>query len=105
MMVISDDAGASRIAGLMGGEAFGLPEATTEVLLESAYWDPITIAATGRALKIIPTPATASSAVSTRSSRCPGSSRHPAMMIELCGGAALGKRRGGKKISASAMTA
>ncbi|HEY0214202.1 MAG TPA: phenylalanine--tRNA ligase subunit beta [Paenirhodobacter sp.] len=52
MMVIADDNGVESIAGIMGGEVSGCTGATTDVFLESAYWDPITIAATGRALKI-----------------------------------------------------
>ncbi len=52
MMAISDDAGVESLAGVMGGEASGCSETTTDVFIESAYWDPITIAATGRALKI-----------------------------------------------------
>lgn len=52
MMTICDDAGVESLAGIMGGEASGCGDATTDVFLESAYWDPITIAATGRALKI-----------------------------------------------------
>ncbi|MBA4351581.1 MAG: phenylalanine--tRNA ligase subunit beta, partial [Rhodobacter sp.] len=52
MMLISDDSGPESLAGIMGGEVSGCSEATTDVFLESAYWDPITIAATGRALKI-----------------------------------------------------
>lgn len=52
MMAISDDAGVESLAGIMGGELSGCTEATTEVFLESAFWDPITIASTGRALKI-----------------------------------------------------
>ncbi|UXU76023.1 MULTISPECIES: phenylalanine--tRNA ligase subunit beta [unclassified Paracoccus (in: a-proteobacteria)] len=51
-MVIADDNGPESIAGIMGGEATGCDETTTEVFLESAYWDPIAIATTGRALKI-----------------------------------------------------
>ncbi|WP_114965922.1 phenylalanine--tRNA ligase subunit beta [Alkalilacustris brevis] len=51
-MLISDDEGAESLAGIMGGEATGCTDATVNVFLESAYWDPITIAATGRALKI-----------------------------------------------------
>ena len=34
------------------GEASGCTAETTEVFLESAFWDPITVATTGRALKI-----------------------------------------------------
>ena len=51
-IVISDDAGPESIAGIMGGERTGVAEETTDVLVESAYWDPVQIALTGRALKI-----------------------------------------------------
>jgi phenylalanyl-tRNA synthetase beta chain len=51
-MVIASAAGAESLAGIMGGETSGCSEATQTVFLESAFWDPITIAATGRALKI-----------------------------------------------------
>ena len=51
-MVISDDQGMESLAGIMGGAASGCSEDTVDVFIESAYWDPITIAATGRALKI-----------------------------------------------------
>ncbi|MEO6300865.1 MAG: phenylalanine--tRNA ligase subunit beta [Paracoccaceae bacterium] len=51
-MLISDDQGPESLAGIMGGEASGCTPETTEVFLESAFWDPITIATTGRALKI-----------------------------------------------------
>ena len=52
MMAISDAAGVESLAGIMGGEVSGCSDSTTDVFLESAFWDPITIAATGRALKI-----------------------------------------------------
>ncbi|QYK42296.1 MAG: phenylalanine--tRNA ligase subunit beta [Paracoccaceae bacterium] len=51
-MLISDDQGPESLAGIMGGEASGVTAGTTEVFLESAFWDPITVAATGRALRI-----------------------------------------------------
>ena len=51
-MVISDDAGPESIAGVMGGAATGCSEDTVNVFVESAYWDPVQIAYTGRALKI-----------------------------------------------------
>ncbi|ATG42565.1 phenylalanyl-tRNA synthetase beta chain [Phaeobacter piscinae] len=51
-MVISDDNGAESIAGIMGGAATGCTEETTDVFLESAFWDHVQIATTGRALKI-----------------------------------------------------
>ncbi|MGA0540619.1 phenylalanine--tRNA ligase subunit beta [Neotabrizicola sp. VNH66] len=51
-MVIADDRGPESLAGIMGGEDSGCTEDTVNVFLESAFWDPITIATTGRALKI-----------------------------------------------------
>ncbi|MGR3760609.1 phenylalanine--tRNA ligase subunit beta [Roseobacteraceae bacterium NS-SX3] len=51
-MVISDDQGPESIAGIMGGEATGCTEETVNVFLESAFWDHVQIAMTGRALKI-----------------------------------------------------
>lgn len=51
-MVISDDSGPESIAGVMGGAETGCTEETVDVFVESAYWDPIQIAYTGRALKI-----------------------------------------------------
>ena len=51
-MVISDDNGAESIAGIMGGEETGCTDETVDVFLESAFWDHVQIATTGRALKI-----------------------------------------------------
>ncbi len=52
MCVIADDNGVESLAGIMGGEASGSSEATTRVLVESALWEPLNIARTGRALGI-----------------------------------------------------
>ena len=52
MCVIADERGVESIAGIMGGEATGCTEATTDVLIESALWDPANIALTGRKLGI-----------------------------------------------------
>ena len=51
-MAISDDKGLESIAGIMGGVASGCTEDTVNVFLESAWWDPVQIAYTGRDLKI-----------------------------------------------------
>ncbi|MDR7033509.1 phenylalanine--tRNA ligase subunit beta [Mesorhizobium sp. BE184] len=53
MCVIADDKGVESIAGIMGGEHSGCDENTTEVLIESALWEPLNIARTGRTLGII----------------------------------------------------
>ena len=86
MMLISDDNGPESLAGIMGGEVSGCTEATTDVFLESAYWDPITIAATGRALKI-------NSDARYRFERgvdpaftLPGLDLATQMILDLCGG-------------------
>ena len=88
MMAISDEAGVESLAGIMGGEHSGCTEETTEVFLESAFWDPITIAATGRALKI-------NSDARYRFERgvdpaftLPGLDLATQMILDLCGGEA-----------------
>ncbi|QFR34572.1 phenylalanine--tRNA ligase subunit beta [Ancylobacter sp. TS-1] len=48
--VISDDRAVESLAGVMGGEESGCDEATVDVLVESALWEPINIAQTGRKL-------------------------------------------------------
>ena len=50
--VIADDHGVELLAGIMGGEASGCDENTTDVLIESALWNEINIAQTGRKLGI-----------------------------------------------------
>ncbi len=52
-VVIADDNGVELIAGVMGGEHSGCDETTTDVLIESALWDPANIARTGRDLGIV----------------------------------------------------
>ena len=52
MCVIADDNGPESLAGIMGGEHSGCDENTTDVLIESALWDEINIAQTGRKLGI-----------------------------------------------------
>jgi phenylalanyl-tRNA synthetase beta chain len=52
MCVIADASGVESLAGIMGGEASGCSAATTDVLIESALWDEINIAHTGRKLNI-----------------------------------------------------
>ncbi|TGD44571.1 phenylalanine--tRNA ligase subunit beta [Pseudotabrizicola sediminis] len=86
MMAISDDVGVESLAGIMGGEVSGCTPETTDVFLESAWWDPITIAATGRALKI-------NSDARYRFERgvdpaftLPGLDLATQMVLDLCGG-------------------
>ena len=48
MTVIADDRGPLGFGGIMGGEATGSSDATTDVFIESAYFDPVRTAQTGR---------------------------------------------------------
>jgi phenylalanyl-tRNA synthetase beta chain len=50
--VIADEHGVESLSGIMGGEATGCSETTTDVLIESALWEPMNIAQTGRKLGI-----------------------------------------------------
>ena len=53
MCVIADDAQVLGLGGIMGGEASGCGEDTVNVFIESAYFDPIRTASTGRKLNIV----------------------------------------------------
>ena len=52
MTVIVDRNGVQSLGGVIGGEATGCTETTTEVFIEAALFDPIRTAATGRLLNI-----------------------------------------------------
>ncbi|WP_036258762.1 phenylalanine--tRNA ligase subunit beta [Methylocapsa aurea] len=87
-VVIADDAGVESLAGIMGGQASGCDEATTSVLIESALWDPVNIARSGRRLGL-------NSDARYRFERgvdpafcLPGLELATHLVLELCGGAA-----------------
>jgi phenylalanyl-tRNA synthetase beta chain len=84
--VIADDHGVESLAGIMGGEASGCSEQTTDVLIESALWNEINIAQTGRKLGI-------NSDARYRFERgvdpefmLPGLEMATRLVMELCGG-------------------
>ena len=88
IVVIADTAGIESIAGIMGGQATGCDEQTTNVLIESALWDAGDIARSGRKLGI-------TSDARYRFERgvdpafCePGAEIATRMVLELCGGEA-----------------
>ncbi|HEX3536117.1 MAG TPA: phenylalanine--tRNA ligase subunit beta, partial [Stellaceae bacterium] len=49
---IADENGVQSLGGVIGGEPTGCTEATTEVFVEAALFDPVRTAATGRRLEI-----------------------------------------------------
>jgi phenylalanyl-tRNA synthetase beta chain len=86
MTVVADDAGALALGGVIGGEPTACTQATASVFLESALFDPVRTATTGRTLSvqsdaryrfergIDPTSVTWGLEVATR------------LILELCGG-------------------
>jgi phenylalanyl-tRNA synthetase beta chain len=85
-VVIADEAGVESIAGIMGGEHSGCDEGTTDVLIESALWDPLNIARTGRRLGIS-TDARYRFERGVDPAFClPGLELATRMVLELCGG-------------------
>jgi phenylalanyl-tRNA synthetase beta chain len=86
--VIADEKGVESLSGIMGGEATGCSEKTTDVLIESALWDELNIAQTGRKLGI-------NSDARYRFERgvdpafmLPGLELATQMVLDLCGGQA-----------------
>ena len=89
-LVIADSSGPLALAGVMGGESSGVGEATVDILLESAVFNPATIRRTARGLGL-------HSDSSYRFERgvdpagvLSASSRATALILELAGGIADG---------------
>ncbi|WP_029620728.1 phenylalanine--tRNA ligase subunit beta [Pseudorhizobium marinum] len=87
-VVIADDNGVESIGGVMGGEHSGCDENTTDVLIESALWDPINIAKTGRSLGIITDARYRFERGVDPQYMVPGLERTTELVLELCGGTA-----------------
>ncbi|MCY1665087.1 phenylalanine--tRNA ligase subunit beta [Rhizobium sp. SL86] len=85
-VVISDDNGVESIGGIMGGEHSGCDENTTDVLIESALWDPINIAKSGRSLGIITDARYRFERGVDPEYMMPGLERTTELVVELCGG-------------------
>ncbi|MBP1887146.1 phenylalanine--tRNA ligase subunit beta [Sinorhizobium mexicanum] len=85
-VVIADEEGIESIGGVMGGEHSGCDEATTDVLIESALWDPMNIAKTGRTLGIITDARYRFERGVDPEYMVPGLERATELVLELCGG-------------------
>ncbi len=86
MIAISDGAGPQSIAGIMGGAATGVGEDTADVFVESAFWDPVAIAQTGRALRIVSDARYRFERGVDPAFTRPGLEAATAMILDLCGG-------------------
>ncbi|MCC8931765.1 phenylalanine--tRNA ligase subunit beta [Rhizobium sp. 'Codium 1'] len=87
-VVISDDNGPESIGGIMGGEHSGCDENTVNVLIESALWDPINIAKTGRAHGIITDARYRFERGVDPEYMVPGLERTTELVLDMCGGVA-----------------
>ncbi|HVB89153.1 MAG TPA: phenylalanine--tRNA ligase subunit beta [Beijerinckiaceae bacterium] len=86
IVVIADDEGPESIAGIMGGEHSGCDDGTSDVLIESALWDPANIARSGRELNIS-TDARYRFERGVDPAFClPGADLATTMVLEICGG-------------------
>ncbi len=86
MTVIADESGVIDLGGVMGGASTGVSDATTEVFVEAAWFDPLRTAQTGRELSLF-------SDAQYRFARgvdpafvVPGLELATRMILELCGG-------------------
>lgn len=87
-VVIADESGVESIAGIMGGEHSGVDATTTDVLIESALWDPLNIAQSGRKLGIITDARYRFERGVDPAFTLPGLDLAASMVIEICGGEA-----------------
>jgi len=97
MCVIADDNGVESIAGIMGGEHSGCDENTTDVLIESALWDAMNIARTGRDLGIITDARYRFERGADPEMMEPGLELATQLVLDLCGGEASESRVVGYK--------
>ena len=86
MCVIADGSGAIGLGGVMGGESTGCSEATTEVFVESAWFDPIVTAQTGRATGIASDAQYRFARGVDPASLVPWIEQATALILALCGG-------------------
>lgn len=95
IVVIADEAVAGGIAGVMGGEPTSVTDVTTAVFLESALFDPINIASTGRKLQINSDARYCFERGVDPASSAPAAELATRMIIEICGGEASNLTVGG----------
>ena len=88
VVVIADEACAVGIGGIMGGEPSSCTKETTEVFLESALFDPVNIANSGRSLGIISDARYCFERGVDPDSTIEGAERATRMILEMCGGEA-----------------
>jgi len=86
MCVIADDNGPESLAGIMGGEHSGCTADTVDVLIESALWEPLNVARTGRELGIRSDARYRFERGVDPAFTMPGLDHATNLVLELCGG-------------------
>jgi phenylalanyl-tRNA synthetase beta chain len=86
--VIADGSGAIGLGGVMGGSSTGCSEATTSVFIESAWFDPIRTAQTGRDTGITSDAQYRFARGVDPQSLIPGIELATRLILDLCGGEA-----------------
>jgi phenylalanyl-tRNA synthetase beta chain len=86
MCAIADASGVLGLGGVMGGETTGCSEETTEVFIESAWFDPMTTARTGRATGITSDAQYRFARGVDPQSLVPGLELATRLILEFCGG-------------------
>ena len=87
-VVIADEKGVESIGGIMGGEHSGCDENTTDVLIESALWDPMNVAKSGRSLGIITDARYRFERGVDPEYMVPGLDAATQLIVDICGGTA-----------------
>ncbi|KAB2848474.1 MAG: phenylalanine--tRNA ligase subunit beta, partial [Hyphomicrobiaceae bacterium] len=95
--VIADDSGVLGFGGIIGGVSSSCSAETRNVLIESAYFDPVRTAQTGRSKGIISDARTRFERGIDPHSCIAGANLGAAMVLELCGGKASKLRVAGKE--------
>ena len=86
MLAICDPTGPVALAGVMGGEATEVSDATVNVLLESACFDPASISRTSRSLGLVSEASMRFERTVDRTGCVAAADRAAALIAELAGG-------------------
>jgi phenylalanyl-tRNA synthetase beta chain len=97
MCVIADDAGPLGLGGVMGGESTGCTPTTKNVLIESAWFDPLRTAATGRKTGLVTDARYRFERGVDPATVRPGLDLATDMILKLCGGEASKAKVAGKE--------
>ena len=97
MCVIADESGPLGLGGVMGGEDSGSSDATVNVLIESAWFDPVRTATTGRKTGLVTDARYRFERGVDPQSVMPGLDLATDMILKFCGGAPSKAKVAGKE--------